>query len=88
MTMPTDRAAQQKLPGELTAHVLADESHFQSLSLAERGRMLDAVCAATRDILVARRKMGIPDPDPEPWPDSTIEFMRKHAPNGRTRAAE
>lgn len=87
MTESRTQSNRQKLPGELPKHILADLEHFRSLSLEERARMLDAVCAAATDILLARRKMGIPDPEPEPWPASTIEFMRKHAPNGRKRAA-
>lgn len=72
-----------QVPGELPEHLREDQARFQRLSLAERGQLLSAVCAAAMDILAARRKMGIPDPEPDPWPASTIEFMRKHAPNGR-----
>lgn len=86
MTEQSKPTSLGKIPGELPEHVQADLAHLQSLSLEERGRMLEAVCAATMDILIARRKMGIPDPEPEPWPASTIEFMRKHAPNGRKRS--
>jgi hypothetical protein len=80
--MPTANA---KLPGELPEHVEADRVSFQSVALTERARMLEAVCAATMDILAARQQMGIAPPEPEPWPLSTQEFMRKHAPNGRQR---
>jgi len=76
-----------KIPGELPAFVLKDRARLQNLSLEERARMIEAVCAAAMDILAARRQMGLPDPEPEPWPASTQEFMRKHSPNGRKRAA-
>ena len=87
MTKQPKFPAAQKLPRELPEEVAAEQTEFRSLSLADRGRLLEAVCAATMDVLMARQQMGIPMPEPEPWPASTQEFMRKHAPNGRNRTA-
>lgn len=81
------QSATSKLPGELPEHVEADAAYFRGLSLTERARLLEAVCAAAMDILAARQQMGIAPPEPEPWPLSTQEFMRKHAPNGKRTSA-
>lgn len=74
-----------RLPRELPEHVAEDVAYWRSRTLEERALALEALCRAAMDILVARRQMGLPDPKPDPWPPSTVEFMRRHAPNGRKR---
>jgi hypothetical protein len=77
----------KRVPRELPAHVAEDLAAMRALSLAERALMLEAVCAAAVDIHQARLKMGLPPIEPEPWPPSMLEFLRRHAPNGRKSAA-
>lgn len=48
-------------------------------SLAERSRRLALACRAAAAIARDRRRAGLPEPKPEPWPDSTWEFLAKHA---------
>jgi len=61
----------------------ADELALRTLSLTEKGKMVAAACRTAAAILRSRIKSGQPVPSPAPWPQSTIDFMRKHAPNGR-----
>jgi hypothetical protein len=60
-------------------HAERDLAALRALSLEERGRLIKAACRTTAAILTSRRAMGLPDPAPAPWPDSTWEFLRKHA---------
>ncbi|HEX3600500.1 MAG TPA: hypothetical protein VHU84_10185 [Lacipirellulaceae bacterium] len=48
-------------------------------SLDERSHNLALACRAAAAIARDRRRAGLPDPKPEPWPDSTWEFLRTHA---------
>jgi hypothetical protein len=57
----------------------AETTRLRGMSLAERGEMLDAACRAAAELAAARRAAGLPDPEPAPWPASTVEFLRKHA---------
>ena len=61
----------------------ADELALRTLSLSEKGKMIAAACRTAAAILRSRVKSGQPIPSPAPWPQSTVDFMRKHAPNGR-----
>jgi hypothetical protein len=76
-------SSQARLPCELPEWAAEDLKYWQGASMAEHARVLEAVCAAAMDILEGRKKMGLAPPDPDPWPESTLEFMRRHAPNGR-----
>jgi hypothetical protein len=60
----------------------ANEQEFRrlrDLSLEERGWMLHWACQAAAQIVASRRAAGLPDPLPAPWPDSTREFLQRHA---------
>ncbi len=61
----------------------SDELALRALSLKEKGEMIAAACRTAAAILRSRVKSGQPTPSPAPWPQSTVDFMRKHAPNGR-----
>jgi hypothetical protein len=73
----------RRLLRELPEHKQEDLARLRAMSLEEKARMLDAVCAAAADIEAAKLRMGMPPSKPAPWPDSTIQFLRKHAQNGR-----
>jgi hypothetical protein len=72
-----------KLPYELPEWAEEDLRYWREASMEEHACALEAVCSAVMDILEARKQMGMAPPEPEPWPESTLEFMRRHAPNGR-----
>ena len=76
----------EKIAKMAAAHEAADEaelSKLRAMSMEERGRMIQAACRAAWDIHCSRIRAGLPPIAPDPWPESTIEFMRKHAPNAR-----
>lgn len=57
---------------EADAHVLAP-------TFEERAQQLASVCRTAAAIDRSRREAGLPEPQPEPWPASTWEFLAKHA---------
>ena len=77
---------EQKATERLAAHVAGQEltnaaqlACLQGLSLEEHGEMLDAACRAAAELAAVRRAAGFLDPEPAPWPASTLEFLRRHA---------
>jgi len=62
----------------------SDEVELRSLSLEVRGAMIEAACRTAAEILRSRINAGYPAPSPAPWPPSTLDFLSKHAPHGRT----
>jgi hypothetical protein len=48
-------------------------------SLEERARRLAVACRTAAVLDWNRRRAGLPDPQPAPWPKSTWEFLAKHA---------
>ena len=68
--------------GQVAAHAAAqagDLVRLRALSLAERGRLIQSACAAAAAIRRSRLAAGLPPVEPDPWPASTWEFLRKHA---------
>jgi hypothetical protein len=56
-----------------------DIVRLRSLSMKERSVLLEAACEAATEILRSRLAAGLPLPQRDPWPESTWEFLRKHA---------
>jgi hypothetical protein len=56
---------------------------IRDLTVEERAQMLKAVCSAAAKLHASRLQAGFPPAVPAPWPESTWEFMRRHAPNAR-----
>lgn len=56
-----------------------DLAALRRLSLDERGRLIESACRAAAEILAGRRRCGLPDEQPAPWPASTVEFLQRHA---------
>ncbi|MBN1912191.1 MAG: hypothetical protein JW818_20895 [Pirellulales bacterium] len=52
---------------------------LRSLSMEERGRLIVQACEAAAAIQRSRRTAGLPEIEPDPWPESTWDFLRKHA---------
>jgi hypothetical protein len=55
------------------------EAHVLAPTLEERARQLASVCRTAAAIDWNRRRAGLPEPQPDPWPASTWEFLAKHA---------
>jgi hypothetical protein len=67
---------------QVRAHAAADAAdlpRLRALSIEERARMLHAACAAAAAILESRSQMGMAPPAPQPWPASTLDFLRRSA---------
>ncbi len=62
------------------AALLDDElAALRRLSLDEHGRLIESACRTAAEILAGRLRCGLPDEQPSPWPDSTVEFLKRHA---------
>ena len=56
-----------------------DIARLRSLDMRERGRMIVSACETAAAIQRSRRAAGLPPVEPDPWPQSTWDFLRKHA---------
>ena len=82
-TSETNAALPVRLPRELPTQVADHISRLRSLTMEERGRMIEEACRFARLIEDSKVKQGFLPTTPAPWPASTWEFLRKHAPNGK-----
>jgi hypothetical protein len=81
-----DESKKQATERAVQAHAAADaaeNARLRSLTERERAEMLDAACLAAEEIERSRIAAGMPPTQPAPWPASTWEFLRRHAPNAR-----
>ena len=60
-------------------HEPTDVDWLRSLTDVQRGRMIAAACRTAAAIHAGRLRSGLPPATPAPWPESTWEFLRKHA---------
>ena len=58
---------------------------FRTLSLEQKGELLLAACRTAAEIERGRSSSGLPPSQPAPWPESTWELLRRHAPHGQQR---
>jgi hypothetical protein len=56
---------------------------LRGLTDRERGEMILSACRSAAMIHAGRLKSGLLPATPDPWPASTWEFLRKHAPNAK-----
>jgi hypothetical protein len=81
--MPAADSSVVRRPGDVVeAHARADAAEFarlQTLNLHERAKILEAACEAAMDIERSRLAGGLPKSEPAPWPESTWEFLHRHA---------
>jgi hypothetical protein len=61
-----------------------DIVRLRSLSMEQRGALIEAACLAAADIQRSRAAAGLPPSGPAPWPAATREFMKRHAARVRT----
>jgi len=55
-------------------------------TMEERSHRLALACRAAAAIARDRRRAGLPEPVPAPWPPSTWEFLAQHARQARHAA--
>jgi hypothetical protein len=75
---------------QIAAHAAAhaeDIARLRAMSMAERGKLIQAACRTAAIIARDRAAAGLPPVEREPWPKSTWEFLRKHAKAVRERAS-
>lgn len=60
---------------------------LQTLSLRERGELLEAACAAAMEIERCREAARMSPTGPAPWPQSTWDYLRKHAPTAEASSS-
>ena len=81
--MDNEPDKQNAIPTAAVRAAEEDVASLRELTLKERGEMLLSACRTAALIRQSRVRAGLPDVVPAPWPESTLEFLRKHAPNGR-----
>lgn len=69
--------AENTIPHEPPELAEEELEAFRALSFAERGRLLAIACRAAVRLDRSRRKAGLPEPAPDPWPQSTWEFLKQ-----------
>ncbi len=80
-------AGMKKSPVAIPSEIYGDDdlAKLRALSMKERGDLLSLACKAAARILESRRRMGIPDPEPEPWHPSTYEWLKNWTRGDGTR---
>ena len=63
-------------------------SEWQGKSLEERAEAISACCRLAATTMEARRGLGLPPLPHDPWPASTLTFLRKQAADARQRSFE
>jgi hypothetical protein len=77
----------EKIIRQIRAHEQAhaeELKRLRTLSMEERSAMLVACCRGAVAIMKSRAEAGLPPRKPTPWPDTTWELFRRHAPNARS----
>jgi hypothetical protein len=76
-----------RLPHEPDEIAQEELEAFRKMTFAERGRRLAVACRAGARLDRSRRAAGLPEPVPEPWPESTWEFLKRQTAlhNARSR---
>jgi hypothetical protein len=81
--MPDPVAA---IEGQIQAHEAAhaaDLARLRTLTMQERGQLIEAACEAAMVVYRSRLAMGLPPAERDPWPASTWEFLKRHAARAR-----
>ena len=83
--------AKDIMAGQIAAHAAAhaeDIARLRAMSMAERARLIEAACRAAAVVARDRAAAGLPPVKPVPWPESTWEFLRKHAARVRSKSTD
>jgi hypothetical protein len=79
----------RSIDAQIAGHALAEATSMARLgamSMAERSRLIEAACRAAAIVLRDRAAAGATPVQPVPWPQSTWEFLRRHAAGVRTES--
>jgi hypothetical protein len=72
----------RRMQAAIDAHARADDAEIvrlRSLTMEERSELLRRACEGAQQMRQARIDAGLGDVEPDPWPASTWEFLRKCA---------
>ncbi len=75
-------AIDEQIKAHAAAHA-AEAARQRTLSMSERGELIESACEAAAVIYRSRLAAGLGAPKRDPWPQSTWEFLRKHAARAR-----
>ncbi len=73
-----------RLPTEPPELQQAEIAAFRAMTLTERGHLLALACRAAARLNRSRIAAGLPEPQPEPWPESTWRFLAEQTAHART----
>lgn len=71
-----------RLNGQIAAHAeadLASIADLRGMSLGERAKLIELACRAAAVVLRDREATGLPPVRRVPWPQSTWDFLSRHA---------
>jgi hypothetical protein len=75
---------ESRIPSEPTEVIEAELHALRALSLKERGKLVALACRTAARLDRCRRKAGFPEPILEPWPQSTWDYLHRHAPHANS----
>jgi hypothetical protein len=80
-------AINEQAKAHAAAH--AEQSAQQrALTMRERGELIESACEAAAVIYRSRLAAGMGPVEQDPWPESTWEFLKKHAARVRAESAD
>jgi hypothetical protein len=71
-----------RIDAQIAGHALVDAAslhRLRAMSMTERSQLIEAACQAAAVVLRDRTVAGAKPMRPILWPQSTWEFLRKHA---------
>ncbi len=77
--LPNDER-QPTLDDQIAAHNLQENP---PLTLQQRAEQFELVCRDAVALEVSRRRSGLPEPQPAPWPESTWQFLAEQTRHAR-----
>jgi hypothetical protein len=87
-TQSPHQTASVKLPCEPPEIEQEEIAAFRAMTMEERGHRLAAACRAAARLNAARLAAGLPEPQPDPWPESTWRFLAESAAKWRSQHSE
>ena len=76
---------------QIAGHALAEAASLERLrttSMAERAQLIEVACRAAAVVLRDRAVAGATPVRPIRWPQSTWEFLKRHAARVRTESTD
>jgi hypothetical protein len=77
-------AAMRETTEAFSALKASDLARLRTLTMSERWALIESACETAAVLARSRAAAGLPPIQPDPWPESTWEFLRKHAARVRT----